>query len=127
MSTAKLLTAVVLAAAVGCGSADDGEGVRNAPESTTPPPTTGPALTAQDVASVLKNAATAEEAYATEAMRYTTKVSDLEAQGLVVQPGVTVKVATATKTAYCLEASGAGIVLSYDSATGAPKRGRCRS
>lgn len=55
--------------------------------------------------STLKNAATAEESYATvNDGRYTDRIADLEAEGLQVPPEVVVSV-FASDSAYCIEGS----------------------
>jgi type IV pilus assembly protein PilA len=77
----------------------------------------------------LRNAATAEEAYITEAGAYTDDVDSLtEDEGLKVAPEVTVSVPLATRgTEYCIEAEHTvlGETWHYWSGRGKPAAGDC--
>ena len=72
----------------------------------------------------LRNAATAEEAYAAENFTYTDSVADLETAGLNI-PSDHSLVITATETEYCLEASVDDAVMHLESAAGTPAEGTC--
>lgn len=79
------------------------------------------------VKSTLKNAATAEESYATvNEGRYTDQMADLEAEGLQVPPEVVVTV-FAAQTEYCIEGSSEelGATLHYASTEGTTAPGPC--
>ena len=78
--------------------------------------------------STLKNAATAEESYATTADgRYTRRIGDLEAEGLAMAPEVQLRVIGPVREGYCLEATVIGLRgrLHYSSDEGTPARGPC--
>jgi len=75
----------------------------------------------------LKNAATAEELYATSTGGdYTDQIGDLEAQGFNPPPAVIVSIMSAGDT-YCLESTSDFLKgrLHYDSTVGAVKPGPC--
>ena len=73
----------------------------------------------------LKNAATAEEAYAVDNLTYTASLTDLEATGLKLPSDITLEVVAATDSSYCLEASLDGTVMYLDSETRDPQEGTC--
>ena len=75
----------------------------------------------------LKNAATAEELYATsQAGAYTDQIADLEAQGFSAPPAVLMTIVAADET-YCIESSSEFLKgkLHYDSAVGTVEPGPC--
>jgi hypothetical protein len=80
------------------------------------------------VESTLKNAATAEESYATvNEGRYTDQIAALEAEGLQVPPEVVLTVLASNKQ-YCIEGSSEelGATLHYSSTEGLPRPGPCQ-
>src|SRR5688572_28398443 len=73
------------------------------------------------VESMLKNAATAQESYATgHGGGYTTDVQDLVGQGLALDPEVTITIVSASELSYCIEGilTDGGSIYSYSSDTG---------
>lgn len=126
-------TVLVVLATAGCGGEGAGDGAASAPSSTPPsttaPPTTPagtPTPTANDLRSVLRMAAISEESYFVDTNAYTTDLRKLVEAGLEVPPGVTVKVVSATSSAYCLTATGGGLALYLDSDAGKPTETPCR-
>ncbi len=79
-----------------------------------------------DVGAGLKDAAVAEEAYFSDNATYTTDLSKLLDEGMVPRAGVTVRVVSASRSAYCLAASGGAITLYYSTATGQISETPCR-
>lgn len=82
-----------------------------------------------EVESALKNAATAEESYATvNDGRYTRDIADLEREGLQVPPNVKLRVVGRARDGYCIEGRARGIdgTMHYSSTTGSPEAGSCR-
>lgn len=81
------------------------------------------------VESSLKNAATAQESYATvsESHRYTDSISDLEAEGLQVPPNVQLTIMTGGGLKYCMEATSQelGGTMHYSSTEGTTRSGPC--
>lgn len=81
------------------------------------------------VESALKNAATAEESYATSHRgKYTLSVDDLVNEGWNLTPGVTLTVASVDGFDYCLEAvhdDTPDAVHHYSSRVGMPEPGPC--
>jgi type IV pilus assembly protein PilA len=80
--------------------------------------------------SALKNAATAQESFFTEAnpAAYATTVAELQAEGYNDSANVTLSVPTSTGTAYCMEAfhqANPTKIWKFDSAVGAPAVGTC--
>ncbi|MGH2807961.1 MAG: hypothetical protein ACRDKT_11885 [Actinomycetota bacterium] len=78
-----------------------------------------------EIESALKNAATAEESYLTTHSRYTERIEDLQAEGLLVPPNIQILVQARGGRGYCIMAGTAQVVLHYDSDTGAPAQGPC--
>jgi hypothetical protein len=80
------------------------------------------------IRSTLKNAATAEESYATSAGgRYTRVLDDLKEEGFEPSPNVNLLIPRAGESNYCLEAQheAMGEIWHYSSRVGTPERGRC--
>ena len=81
------------------------------------------------VESTLKNAATAQESYATVSknQEYTESMSDLEAEGLQVPPNVQLTIVTGRDHQYCMEATSQelGGTMHYSSTEGRPRPGPC--
>ena len=109
-----------------CG--DDGDVTpvaTSAPPTTAAPTTATPSATATitgldgnfsiSVKLVLADAAIAEESYATDHGTYTEDVDKLYAEGLDKEPGIAVEVVSASKSAYCLKATGKGVTLYFSS------------
>jgi hypothetical protein len=79
------------------------------------------------VKATLRNAATAQETYATDHNAYTRRLADLQTAGLKLPRGVTVKIVSAGKVRYCLSASVAGKQVHYlDSDDGEPTTKACK-
>lgn len=117
-----VLACLVAAGLAACGGDDGGNDKPAEQESSAE----GPSQAQLDsLETALKNAATAEEAYAVDNLTYTASVSDLEATGLTVPSGVTLEVAAATDSSYCLEASLDETVMYLDSETRDPQEGTC--
>lgn len=78
-----------------------------------------------DMESSLKNAATAQESYATSRNgRYTSNINDLYAEGF--SPGLaTVTIVEADSEGYCMEAESEGEVMRFDSEESVPTEGSC--
>ena len=82
-----------------------------------------------EVDSALKNAATAEESFATSSGGlYTAEVSELEEEGLQPTENVTLVVIESSDLGYCIEAAHARLanVRHYSSDVGRPVDGACR-
>lgn len=80
------------------------------------------------VESTLKNAATAQESYATVSNgEYTEDISDLEQEGLQVPPTVQLTIVTGRDQQYCMEATSQelGGTMHYSSTEGLPRPGPC--
>ncbi|HJR45839.1 MAG TPA: DUF4190 domain-containing protein [Actinomycetota bacterium] len=77
-----------------------------------------------DMASTLKNAATAQESFRTINTRYTRNPGDLRGEGFA-PGGANLVIVEATKNSYCMEARAVGHVMSYDSSEGTPRDGPC--
>lgn len=97
-----------------------------------PCPTTGEARTRwrEQMETVLKNAATAQESYATSTdAGYTKSKDDLRAEGFRNwYREVRLVIVRATRTYYCMEARHRVLdTLYFDSDDGRPRRGRCPS
>lgn len=77
----------------------------------------------------LKNAATAQETYATETGgQYTTDVYDLYDAGLLIPDGVRFQIVSVGEGYYCMEASDdLGTAFHYSSDVGTPQEGYCIS
>ena len=119
---AVLIAAVILAV----GRMQGDEPATRAADNSSAPSSAGPWL--NEVDSALKNSAMAEETFAVTAGTYTSNVSDLVGQGLRLPGTVTVRVARATATGYCMEAThalAAGQVFHYSSDVGRPTEGAC--
>lgn len=80
-----------------------------------------------EISSVLKGAATAQESFATENVgTYTTDLAQLEAQGLIIPFGMDVTIVQGDANGYCIEASDAtGATGHIASDFGAPQEGSC--
>jgi hypothetical protein len=119
---ALLIAAIILAV----GRKQGDEPATRGAEDASAPSGAGPWL--NEVDSALKNSATAEESFAATTGTYTSNVSDLVDQGLRLPGTVTVRVARATATGYCMEAThalAAGQVFHYSSDVGRPTEGAC--
>ena len=80
----------------------------------------------EELQTVVKNAATAEESYITSNGTYSDSVEDLEGEGLDVPEGITVEITLNGNDAYCVQASDdSGSVFHFDSAVGRPEQGEC--
>ena len=82
------------------------------------------------VQSALKNAATAQESWLTANSAYTLNLADLQSEGFKAAADVTVAVATASGTEYCMNGSHANLngnapIFHYDSNDGEPLSGTC--
>jgi hypothetical protein len=74
----------------------------------------------------VKNAATAEEVYATENGEYTSNVTDLSEYGFSPYVGTTLTNITSDGSSYCVEATDdLGNTAHLDSDFGAPEAGGC--
>ncbi len=113
---------LVVATFAACGGGDGGDEEPADQKATAEAPSQAQL---DSLETVLKNAATAEEAYAVENFTYTASVTELEATGLNVPPDITVEVVAATDSSYCLEASLDGTVMYLDSATNDAQEGNC--
>ncbi|MGH2701916.1 MAG: hypothetical protein ACRDJ2_09095 [Actinomycetota bacterium] len=119
---ALLIAAVILAV----GRMQGDEPATRAADDASAPSSAGPWL--NEIDSALKNSATAEETFAVTAGTYTSNVADLVDQGLRLPGTVTIRVARATATGYCMEAThalAAGQVFHYSSDVGRPTEGAC--
>jgi len=98
------------------------------PADTSRAPRSNPWVT--EVESALKNAATAEESFATSSGGlYTAEFMELEEEGLQVTENVTIAVVHASDLGYCIEATHARLgikVWHFTSDGGQPKEGVCR-
>jgi hypothetical protein len=83
-----------------------------------------------EVKSALKNAATAEESFATSSGGfYTAEIMELEGEGLQPTDNVTIVVVHASELGYCIEAAHARLthkMWHYTSDGGQPRAGVCR-
>lgn len=87
---------------------------------------TGDARTVAALDASLKNAATAQESYATGGAGYTSSVEVLREEGLIESDGVVLDVVISSFDYYCMEATdGLGTVRKYSSDVGTPQVGYC--
>jgi hypothetical protein len=81
----------------------------------------------QELTSMLKNAAIAQESYFTTNTMYATTVPALQTEGLLMEDGVTLTIKSATADGYCMEATHASIdaTYMYERSMATPAKGTC--